>query len=123
MAGDEVEYLDELKASQRGKRWFLTLRTAVEDSPACRTLSELTKGTPDRRKIYLSSVFLSKRSRVDQNRNSLAYAMMLAAKVPDYEIKRVFWADGHFEGADLFRDTAYLEVAPPQAPTTGWQLR
>jgi hypothetical protein len=46
--------------------------------------------------------------------------MTLAVKVPDYEIKRVFWADGHFEGADLFRDTAFLEIAPPMNPAAGW---
>jgi hypothetical protein len=38
---------------------------------------------------------------------------MFAVKVPDYEVQRIFWADGHYEGADLFRDTAFLEITPP----------
>ncbi len=118
----DAVYQIELKASPRGKRWFLTRRTAVEDSPACRTHKELTTGTPDRKLIYLSSVFLAKRSRVDQKRDSLAYAMTLAIKVPDYEIERTFWADGHFEGTDLYRDTAFLEVSPPKEPTDGWPV-
>ncbi|AQH05251.1 hypothetical protein A9R05_40145 (plasmid) [Burkholderia sp. KK1] len=118
----DAVYQIELKASPRGKRWFLTRRTAVEDSPACRTHKELTTGTPDRKQIYLSSVFLAKRSRVDQQRDSLAYSMTLAVKVPDYEIDRTFWADGHFEGTDLYRDTAFVEVSPPKEPLEGWPV-
>ncbi len=119
----DAVYQIELKAAPRGKRWFLTRRTSVEDSPACRTHKELTTGTEDRRRVYLSSVFLAKRSRVDQHRASLAYAMMVAVKVPDYEVNRTFWPDGHFEGMDLFRDTAFLEVSPPGGHTGGWPVK
>lgn len=119
----EALYQVELRAAPRGKRWFLTRRTAIEDSPACRTHEELINGGPDRRRIYLSSVFLSKRASVDRENQTLAYAMMLAVKVPDYEIDRVFWPNGHFEGADLYRDTAFLEVTPPRAPAAGWDVK
>ncbi|MBP0588245.1 hypothetical protein J8I87_00600 [Paraburkholderia sp. LEh10] len=121
---DKVEalYQIELKAAPRGKRWFLTRRTAIEDSPACRTHSEIVSGAPERKQIYLSSVFLSKRAIVDKKNNSLAYAMVVGVKVPDYEIDHRFWPNGHYEGADLFRDTAFLEVTPADSPNGDWKV-
>ncbi|TCK34595.1 PGAP1-like protein [Paraburkholderia sp. BL8N3] len=122
-AGVEALYQFEIRAAPRGKRWFLTRRTAVEDSPACRTHSQLSGADAQQRRIYLSTVFLSKRGKVDQDRKSLAYAMTVAVKVPDYEIERRFWADGHYEGADLFRDTAVIELTPPDDGKSAWDVK
>lgn len=107
-------YQVELMAAPRGKRWYLSRRTAEEDSPACRTHKELTDpAKPESRQIYLSTVFLSNRARVNPARPTLAYAMTLGVRVPDYQVDRKFWLDGHFEGSSLFRDTLIVEMAPP----------
>jgi hypothetical protein len=42
--------------------------------------------------------------------------------VPDYEINRKLWFDRHYEGGYLFRDTAIIELTPPQAPGGSWQV-
>jgi hypothetical protein len=117
-------YQFELLASPRGKRWYLTRRVAEEDSVACRSHQELTD--PENkaaRSIFLSSVFLSKRARVNPERPSLAYGLTLGVRVPDYEVERKFWADAHFEGGYLFRDTVVVEIVPPQAPMENWIVK
>lgn len=106
-------YQFEFRASPLGKRWFLSRRASVEDSPAVRTHAQLTSGTQQERSIYLSSIFLSKRSKVDRSDRMLTYSMTIAAKVPDYQIDHKFWPDGHFEGADLFHGSARISVTPP----------
>ncbi len=107
-------YQFEVLASPRGKRWYLTRRIAEEDSVACRTHEELIDPkTKDRRSIILSTIFLSKRARVNPKRRSLAYSMTLGVRVPDYEIDRKFWPDGHYEGGYLFRDSVVIEIVPP----------
>jgi len=59
-------YQFEVMASPRGKRWYLTRRVAEEDSVACRDHSALKKATPDAPdKIYLSTVFLANRYKVN----------------------------------------------------------
>ncbi|WP_218509156.1 triacylglycerol lipase [Variovorax sp. dw_308] len=123
-------YQVELLAAPRGKRWYLSRRVAEEDSPACRTHKELTNpATPEKRSIYLSTVFLSNKARVKQDRPTLAYAMTLGVRVPDYQVNKKFWVDGHYEGSSLFRDTLIIEIEPPAADDTtrtwkvkyGWQ--
>jgi hypothetical protein len=121
-------YQFEFCAAPKGKRWFLTRRQSIEDSPAVRTHAQLTGADPAPKTIYLSSVFLSRKSRVDSKINTLSYAMAFTAKVPDYEIAKRFWPDGHYEGADLFRDRAIVQVTSPDNPdgmgdwivTYGW---
>ena len=116
-------YQFEALASPRGKRWYLTRRTAEEDSAACRSYKELMDpGTKANRSIYLSTVFLSKRARVNQDRPSLAYSMTLGVRVPDYEIERKFWPDGHYEGGYLFRDSLIVEMTPPQEDGADWKV-
>lgn len=116
-------YQFEVLASPRGKRWYLTRRTAEEDSVVCRSHQELVdSGMKARRSIYLSSVFLSKRARVNPKRPSLAYSMTLGVRVPDYEIERKFWPDGHYEGGYLFRDSVIIEMVPPQEDGAGWNV-
>lgn len=108
-------YQFELCASPKGKRWFLTRRQSVEDSPAVRTHSQLTGDDPKAKRIYLSSVFLSKKSRVDVESDTLSYAMNFAAKVPDYELNNKFWPNEHYEGANLFAGSAIIRVSPPKS--------
>ena len=125
-SADQVEalYQFELLAAARGKRWFLSRRVAEEDSPACRTHTQLTKPQqPQDRSIYLSSVFLANRARVNADRPSLAYAMTIAARVPDYQIEKRFWPDQHYEGGNLFRDTAIIEMTPPQVEGGDWVVK
>jgi hypothetical protein len=119
-------YQVELLAAPRGKRWYLSRRVAEEDSPACRTQKELTDpASADRRSIYLSTVFLANKARVKQDRPTLAYAMTLGVRVPDYQVNKKFWLDGHYEGSSLFRDTLVIEIAPPTAddPAKKWQVQ
>jgi hypothetical protein len=119
-------YQVELLAAPRGKRWYLSRRVAEEDSPACRTHKELTDpAKPERRSIYLSTVFLANRARVKQDRPTLAYAMTLGVRVPDYQVDRKFWLDGHYEGSSLFRDTLVVEIEPPLADDAAqnWSVR
>lgn len=114
-------YQFEVLGSPRGKRWYLTRRMAEEDSVACRSHQELTDPTnKDARSIYLSTVFLANRARVNPVRPSLAYGLTLGVRVPDYEVERKFWADGHYEGGYLFHDTVIVEMVPPQQPGEAW---
>ncbi len=117
-------YQFELLAAARGKRWFLSRRVAEEDSPACRTHRQLTAPTRKEDKaIYLSTAFLSNRARVNPDRRSLAYAMTIAARVPDYQVEKRFWPDQHYEGGNLFRDTAIIEMTPPLTDGDEWAVK
>jgi len=116
-------YQFEALASPRGKRWYLTRRTAEEDSAACRSHKELMDSvTKGNRSIYLSTIFLSKHARVNTDRPSLAYSMMFGVRVPDYEMERKFWRDGHYEGGYLFRDSVIIEMTPPQEEGADWKV-
>ena len=117
-------YQFEVLAAPRGKRWYLTRRVAEEDSVACRTHQQLND--PEQktaRHIYLSTVFLENRARVNVQRASLAYGMTFGVRVPDYEVEKKFWADGHYEGGYLFRDNLVIEMTPPQIAGEQWQVR
>jgi hypothetical protein len=120
-AGKNVNalYQVEVLASPRGKLWFLTRRTAEEDSVACVAHADWK----DQRSNYLSSVFLANRARVNPRRRSLAYGMTLGVKVPDYEIERRLWANEHYEGGYLFRDSIILEMVPPRSDKEGWKVK
>ncbi|MBI5307067.1 MAG: hypothetical protein HZB37_01695, partial [Planctomycetes bacterium] len=111
-------YQFEILASPRGKRWYLTRRTAEEDSVACRSHKDLTNRKD--RSIYLSSVFLGKNWRTNKDRPSLAYSMTLGVRVPDYEVDQKFWFDTHYEGGYLFRDSVIVEITPPQRDDEDW---
>lgn len=126
LEGKSVEalYEFELLAAPRGKRWYLTRRLSEEDSPACRTHTRLTDPADKTgRHIYLSTVFLSNRARVKRDRPSLAYAMTVGVRVPDYQVDHAFWPDQHYEGGYLFRDTAIIEMTPPQAGSEDWVVK
>jgi hypothetical protein len=117
----EALYQFEILASPRGKRWYLSRRTSEEDSCACRTHAQLSaKGAVADKRIYLSTVFLANRARVNRARPGLSYSMTFGVKVPDYQIRKAFWADGHFEGRYLFQDTLLINMVPPTAPNADW---
>jgi hypothetical protein len=123
ISGETVEavYQFEVLAAPRGKRWYLTRRTSEEDSVACRTHRDLTKAGPARA-VYLSTVFLADRARVDPTRRSLAYSLTFGVRVPDYEIERRFWVDGHFEGRYLYRESFTIEIERPVEPKGKWKV-
>jgi hypothetical protein len=125
LQGQDVDalYQFELAAAPRGKRWQLTRRLAEEDSPACRTHRHLTDPkTKGARLLYLSTVFLANRARVNDQDPSLAYHMDLGVRVPDYEVNRKFWPNSHFEGAYLFRDQLVVKMVPPSQPGGVWSV-
>lgn len=116
-------YQFEVLASPRGKRWYLTRRVAEEDSVACRDHSVLRKATKQKpERIYLSTVFLANRYRVNPQRKTLAYAVTVAVRVPDYEVDHKFWPDRHYEGGYLYRDSVVIELRPPAQPDGKWQV-
>jgi hypothetical protein len=116
-------YQFEVLAAPRGKRWYLTRRVAEEDSVACRDHSVLKNATAENpERIYLSTVFLAKRYKVNKKGKTLAYSMTIAVRVPDYEIDKKFWANGHFEGGYLYRDSVVIELKPPAKAGGDWQI-
>jgi hypothetical protein len=120
----EALYQFELEAGPRGKRWQLTRRLAEEDSTACRTHDELTNPTLLGPKfVYLSTVFLSKRARVDPNRPSLAYSMSIACRVPEYRRNQKYWLDKYYEGMNLFDESYILEAWPPENSQSEWRFK
>lgn len=124
LAGKDVDalYQFEILASPRGKRWYLTRRTAEEDSVACLTHEQWrTRGTK-KISLYASSLFLAKRARVNPEQPSLAYSMTLGVRVPDYEVGRTLWFDKHYEGRYLFRDSVVIELVPPEHGDGEWSI-
>jgi hypothetical protein len=115
-------YQFEVLASPRGKLWFLTRRTAEEDSVACLTHEEWTAAPKKNGRQYLSTVFLANRARVNMTRRSLAYSVFLGVRVPDYEIERKLWINEHYEGGYLFRNSIVLEMVPPETAGEKWKV-
>jgi hypothetical protein len=116
-------YQIELLASPRGKPWYLTRRVAEEDSVAVFTHAayEAAQGKPI--SLYVSTVFLSQHGKVDKARPTLAYALTLGIRVPDYEIDRKLWLNDHFEGGYVFRDSVVVELMPSADLESPWQVR
>ncbi len=112
-------YQIELTASPRGKLWYLTRRTAEEDSVACLEHASWQKHSS----LYLSSVFLSNRGKVDPNRPSLACGVRLGIRAPDYEIERRMWINEHYEGGYLFHDGIILEIFHAAADIKDWTIK
>jgi hypothetical protein len=118
----EALYQFEALAAPRGKRWFLTRRTSEEDSVAVRRHSVLKQATDAKpESVYLSTIFLANRYKVNQARRTLAYSLTLAVKVPDYEVDKRFWADRHYEGENLFRNSIVVEMTPPEKDGEKWK--
>lgn len=113
-------YQIEMTASPRGKLWYLSRRTAEEDSASCfshKGWNASKKGITK----YLSTVFLANRARVNQKVPSLSYSVMFGVRVPDYEVDRALWFAKHYEGGYLFRNALVIELVPPpkDAPAKG----
>jgi hypothetical protein len=123
-AGDSKKvnalYQFELLAAPRGKPWYLSRRIAEEDSVACLTHQDWidAKGT---KSLFLSTVFLSNLAKMDPKDPTLAYAVTLGIRVPDYEIDGVLWMKQHFEGGYLYRKTFIIRLSPP-AGDSGWTV-
>ena len=119
----DANYQFEVLASPRGSRWFLTRRVSEEDSVACRSHRDLRDDTkPWSRHVYLSTVFLAKRYRVDPKRPELTYSLTLGVVAPDYEVDKKFWPNQHFEGQYLFRDAVVISLRPPTAAGKDWKV-
>ncbi|KRC21416.1 triacylglycerol lipase [Acidovorax sp. Root217] len=120
-AGHKVNalYQMELRASPRGKLWYLTRRTAEEDSVACMAHANWQSDNHH----YLSSVFLANSARVNPRRRSLAYGLEFGVRAPDYEIEKRLWINEHYEGGYLFRNALILEMEPPPNDATPWKVK
>ena len=112
-------YQVEVLASPRGKLWYLTRRTAEEDSVACIRHQDWQKNPTE----HLSSVFLSNSAKVNPRRRSLAYGISLGVRVPDYEIENRLWFNEHYEGGYLFRDSLIIEMVPPSSDGQKWKVK
>src|SRR6185437_11563119 len=115
-------YQFEVLASPRGKLWYLTRRTAEEDSVACLTHEEWTSAPKKNGQQFLSTVFLSNRARVNKKRRSLSYSLSLGIRVPDYEIENKLWLNKHYEGSYLYRNSIVLELFPPAVKGGKWKV-
>lgn len=111
-------YQIEMTAAARGKLWYLSRRTAEEDSVSCFTHADWKKDCTH----YLSTVFLANHARVNPHRRSLAYQMMLGVRVPDYEVDRKLWINEHYEGGYLFQNAVVLEITPPSGEGRKWKV-
>jgi hypothetical protein len=124
-AGSKVNalYQFEVLVSPRGKLWYLTRRTAEEDSVACLSHAEWAAAPKKNGSLYVSTVFLANRYKVNPNRKSLAYCMTLGVRVPDYEIDRKLWVNEHYEGGYLFRNAVVIEMVPPSEADATWKVK
>jgi hypothetical protein len=123
-AGEKISALYQVEtiASVRGKLWYLSRRVAEEDSVACLSYEEWKKAPKKNGSLYLSSVFLANRSRVNMRRKSLAYSLSLGIRVPDYEIDKKLWINEHYEGGYLFRNAIIVELTPPTQDGGNWKV-
>lgn len=116
-------YLFEVLASPKGKPWYLTRRVAEEDSVACLSYKALAEATPEQpKKVYLSTIFLSNKSRINADDPTLTYALKLGIRVSEYELEHKFWPDEHFEGSYLVNDTLVVKMTPPQGGESAWDV-
>jgi hypothetical protein len=68
-------------------------------------------------------VFLANRAKVNKKRRSLAYAVSLGVRVPDYEIEKKLWINKHYEGSYLYRDSIVVELVPPVSKDERWKVK
>lgn len=132
-AGKEVRasYLFESVVSVRGKQWQLHRRTGNENSAIFRKFDDLfstkRKQTgdwkPDRSSSpLLFNVFLDQDQRIDPKRASLAFALDLCVRVPDYTVDGFLFLKNHFEGNYLFRDLITVEATAPATAKDDWKV-
>ncbi|WP_436308214.1 esterase/lipase family protein [Variovorax sp. LjRoot290] len=114
----DAVYQTELVVATRGKTWALSRRKSEEDSPACRTYQQIKNRTSKVESVHLSTVFLSKLAKVNAKRPGISYSVTLGIRAPDYEVNKAFWADGHYEGVTLFRDSLVVTIFEPAESQT-----
>lgn len=131
--GDEVRasYLFEVVVAIRGKQWQLHRRLANEHSAIFRKYDDLFPKTgtaknarrrPDREQSpLLFNVFLDRDQRADKTRESLAFAVDLCVRVPEYTIDGFLFLKDHFEGGYLFRDLLTVEATHHRAEDA-WEI-
>ncbi|MBL9214626.1 MAG: hypothetical protein JNG83_04035 [Opitutaceae bacterium] len=132
-AGKQIRasYLFEAAVSVRGKQWQLHRRTGNDNSAIFRKFDELFpkqgaqegEWKPDRsRSPLLFNVFLDRNQRADPTRPSLAFALDLCVRVPEYTVAGFLFLKNHFEGDYLFRDLITIEATPPAGPKDAWKI-
>jgi hypothetical protein len=132
-AGHQVRasYLFESVVSIRGKQWQLHRRTGADNSAIFRKFDELfpKRGTkpgewkPDRANSpLLFNVFLDRGQRVDPTRPTLAFALDLCVRVPEYAVDGFLFLKNHFEGDYLYRDLITVEATPPATAKAKWKI-
>ena len=123
-----ASYLFEIIVSVRGKQWQLHRRTAHENSAVFRKFDELFPKKRGSRKParaespLLFTAFLDMAHRVDPTRRTVAFAVDLCVRVPEYEVDGILFLKNHFEGGHLFRDMITVEATPPTAPEEDWKV-
>ena len=126
-----ASYLFEVIVSVRGKQWQLHRRVANENSAVFRKFDDLfpkwsarkKDWVPDRgRSPLLFNVFLDMAQRADPSRASLAFAVDLCVRVPEYEVDGFLFLKNHFEGGYLFRDMLTVEATPMDLEKGAWTI-
>lgn len=122
-----ASYHFEVIVRVRGALWDLHRRTVAEGSAVFRTFDQLLRhqeiGLVEPRHPHLFSAFLSRKARVNTNRQGLGFTVDLGILVPQYEVDNRLWFDDHYEGGYLFRDKINLEAVPDDKIDGGWRLK
>lgn len=127
----KASYLFEVSVSIRGKQWQLHRRTGHENSAIFRRFDELfpkksrnaKTRVPDRTKSpLLFNVFLDLDQRVVMTRPTVAFAVDLCVRVPEYTVEGFLFLRNHFEGDYLFRDLVTVEATPPATAKDEWKI-
>jgi hypothetical protein len=114
-----ASYLFEVAVSIRGKTWQLHRRTVYDGSAIFRKFDDMFPKRGQKRVFdatqspLLFNVFLDQDQRVDMLRPSVAFAVDLCVRVPDYQVDNFLFLKNHFEGGYLFRDMLTVEATPP----------
>jgi hypothetical protein len=128
-AGHKVKasYQFEVAVSFRGKPWQLHRRVANENSAIFRLYDDLFTNEPGKPKAprrenspLLFNAFMDVSQ--SQNRKSLAFAMDLCVRVPEYQVNGLLFLKDHYEGGYLFRDTVMLEATPTPDQEQSWRF-
>ena len=124
-----ASYLFEVAVSIRGKAWQLHRRTGNENSSIFRKFDDLFPKRDAKKKVWvpdrsaspmLFNVFLDMGQ--SQTGTTLAFAVDLCVRVPEYQVDGVLFFKNHFEGGFLFRDMITMEATPPEAGSDDWKL-
>jgi hypothetical protein len=124
-----ASYIFEVALSLRGKPWQLHRRTASENSAIFCRFDDLFEkpvkpsqfGAPKRENSpVLFNVFLDMSQ--SQTGTSLAFALDLCVRVPEYEVDGLLFLKDHYEGGYLYRDTVLFEATPPAKAGEDWKF-